>query len=195
MTRAGRRRSRGHAMGAWGAVAIASLAGCVHTIHVQPEPAAPAAEPIPRHAQVVAGPPTVIGADHRPGIPLLEWPARELQEAIVRYMDRRGTFLSVGAAPADVRVTVDTILSMRYRDRYRYRIRLRAEVTEGTRSIALYTAEQEAEGSAVRWVTASDREPIKAALQAALDDLLTRMEADRGRYGPPSRPTGGPRTP
>jgi hypothetical protein len=44
-----------------------------------------------------------------------------------------------------------------------------------------------AAGSSVRWVTASDRDPIEAALQSALDDLLTQIESDRSLYLPQAR--------
>lgn len=155
------------------------LAGCVHTIQVHPLPSAPTTDPIPRRAHLIVRPATLTGADHKPGIALLDWPHRNLQEAITRYVQQRGTFLSVGDTPADLTVTISPALSLKYRDRYRYRIRLQADVTEGARSSGTYVAEQEAEGSSVRWVTASDRDPIEAALRSALDDLLARLEADR----------------
>jgi hypothetical protein len=38
-------------------------------------------------------------------------------------------------------------------------------------------------GSRVRWITASDQDPIAAAVQAALDDLFAQIEEDAALYG------------
>jgi hypothetical protein len=43
--------------------------------------------------------------------------------------------------------------------------------------------EKEAVGSRVRWVTASDQDPITEAVQAALDDLFLQIEEDATLYG------------
>jgi hypothetical protein len=162
-------------------------AGCVHTIHVDPLPAAPSTIRIPRTVQLIAGPLFVEGADHMPGITLLEWPHRDLREALRRYVERRETFASVSAAPSDLTMTVATNLWMRSRQRYHYRVRLEVEMKKGAHPIKAYQAEHEAEGSSVRWVTASDRDPIQAALQHALDDVMGQIEADHALYaaGPP----------
>jgi hypothetical protein len=48
-------------------------------------------------------------------------------------------------------------------------------------------AEKETVGSNVRWVTASDQTPIAEAVQAALDDLLSQIEADHLLYRNASR--------
>jgi hypothetical protein len=61
-------------------------------------------------------------------------------------------------------------------------------MSETVHPIKAYRAEHVAAGSSVRWVTASDRDPIEAALQAALDDLLAKIEADRSLYLPQERP-------
>jgi hypothetical protein len=61
-------------------------------------------------------------------------------------------------------------------------------MSESDQAVKAYLVEQVAVGSAVRWVTASDRDPIEAALQAALDDLLARIEADRSLYLPGELP-------
>jgi len=45
-----------------------------------------------------------------------------------------------------------------------------------------YVVQKEAVGSRVRWVTASDQDPIGAAVQAALDDLFMQIEEDAGLY-------------
>jgi len=45
-----------------------------------------------------------------------------------------------------------------------------------------YVVQKEAVGSSVRWVTASDQDPIAQIVQAALDDLFTQIEADRALY-------------
>jgi hypothetical protein len=38
-------------------------------------------------------------------------------------------------------------------------------------------------GSRVRWVPASDEDPIAASVQAALDDLFLQIEEDAALYG------------
>jgi len=161
---------------------LSSLTGCQHTIHVNPLPLEPTAIKIPRDAQVIVGPLSIEGADHMPGIALLQWPHRDLSQAVLGYLQGRETFSSVAATPADLALAIATKLAMKSRERYRYSIRLQAEMRETTRAIKTYVAEKEAEGSTVRWVTASDRDPIEKALQLALDDLLTQIETDRALY-------------
>jgi len=163
---------------------LSSLTGCQHNIHVNPLPSEPTAINIPRDLQVIVGPLSIEGADHMAGIALLKWPHRDLSQAVVEYLQRRETFSSVAATPADLALAIATKLAMRSRERYRYSIRLQAEMRETTRAIKTYVEEKEAEGSTVRWVTASDRDPIEKALQLALDDLLTQIEADRALYVP-----------
>lgn len=159
------------------------LSGCVHRIHVNPLPSGPAAATIPRPLQIVVGPLSLEGADHRPGITLLEWPHRDLSQALVRYVQERGTFRSVSTDPAELTLRITTKLALASRQhRYHYRVRLQAEMSESDKTLKAYLVEHVAVGSAVRWVTASDREPIEAALQSALDDLLARIEADRSLY-------------
>lgn len=160
------------------------LTACVHTIHVNPLPSEPATARIPRAAQVIVGRLSIEGADHRPGITLLEWPHRDLAQAIIEYVQRRETFSSVSATPADLALSIGTKLAMKSRERYRYSIQLQAEMRESSGPVKTYVVERDAEGSTVRWVTASDRDPIEKALQLALDDLLTQVEGDRSLYMP-----------
>lgn len=157
-------------------------AGCVHHIQVHPLPSGPASHTIPRSLQIAVGELATEGPDHMPGIALLEWPHYDLSQALVRYAQQRGTFSSITTGPADLTLAVSTTLSMKSRQRYRYRIRLDAEMREQTRSIKRYLVEHEVEGSFARWVTASDRDPIEAALRLALEDLFARIEADRALY-------------
>jgi hypothetical protein len=117
-----------------------------------------------------------------PGIALLEWKPRDLNQALIRYVQQRNTFNSVSPDPADLTLRITTKLALASRERYRYRIRLQAEMSESAQPIKTYQVEHDAEGSSVRWVTASDREPIQAALQLGLDDLLTQIEADRSLF-------------
>lgn len=158
------------------------LTGCVHRIEVNPLPSGPASATIPRSLQIAVGPLSLEGADHMPGITLLEWPHRDLSQALIRYVQHRETFSWVSTDPADLTLSISTKLALASRDRYRYRIRLQAEMSEASRLIKAYLVEHDATGSRVRWVTASDRDPIEAALQLALDDLLTQIEADRSLY-------------
>ena len=48
--------------------------------------------------------------------------------------------------------------------------------------IKSYLVEKNAAGQEVRWSTASDQAPIAEAVQSALDNLLTQIEADRLLY-------------
>jgi len=157
--------------------------GCVHHIHVSPLPTTTSSLTIPRSLQLMASPITMVGADHRPGITLLKWSENDLTQAAVRYLQQRGTFASVSTNQADLTLSMATKLSLTSRqNRYHYRIHLHAEMKESTRLVKSYVAEQDVAGSMVRWVTASDRDPIEAALQLALDELLTQIEADNRLY-------------
>lgn len=156
--------------------------GCVHRIQVNPLPSGPTSTTISRSLQIAVGPLSIEGADHMPGIALLEWPHRDLSQALIRYVQQRNTFTSVSTNPADLTLRITTKLALTSRDRYHYRIRLQTEMSETTQLIKAYLVEHVAAGSSVRWVTASDRDPIEAALQLALDDLLTQIETDRALY-------------
>ncbi len=123
------------------------------------------------------------GPDHRPGIVLLEWPHLDLEQAVLQYLQQQDSFASVSFDPADLTLRVATKLTLTSRSGlYHYRIELQAEMSEGVRLIKQYRAEHTAVGSSVRWVTASDRDPIETALQAALEDLMRQIEADRRIY-------------
>lgn len=114
-----------------------------------------------------------------PGIALMEWPAEDLRAATIDYIQSRQTFASAGDKPADLTLTVNAWLTMRSRGNYRYRLRLESDLGPSDKPpIKSYLVEKEAMGSSVRWITSSDQDPIAEAVQAALDDLLTQIEAD-----------------
>lgn len=159
-----------------------SISGCVHTIHVNPLPSGPSSEPIPQSVQLIARPVTLSGPDHMPGINQLRWPQADVRRALMEYVQRRETFTAVTTTPADLMLEIGTELSLKSRDRYWYRIRLEVDVKAAGRLIKQYAADQEVEGSVVRWVTASDRRPIEAALQRALDEVFAQIERDRGLF-------------
>ncbi|MGH7147673.1 MAG: hypothetical protein ACREIJ_07220 [Nitrospiraceae bacterium] len=118
-----------------------------------------------------------------PGIALLKWPAQDLRSAVINYIQLRQTFASVGDRPADLTITVKAWLTMRSRGNYRYSLRLESALGPSENPpIKSYLAEKETVGSSVRWITASDQSPIAEAVQAALDDLLTQIEADHLLY-------------
>ncbi|BCA54551.1 hypothetical protein W02_16910 [Nitrospira sp. KM1] len=118
------------------------------------------------------------GADHMPGIPAFEWPKKDLHAAIIDYVEKRRTFVSVGNDGA-LTLSIKSWLMMRSRTEYRYTVRLESDLgPTGKPPITSYVAEAEEKGSIVRWVTASDRNPIERAVQATLDDLLAQIEAD-----------------
>jgi hypothetical protein len=123
------------------------------------------------------------GPDHRPGITHLNWPHRDLEEGIVDYLRKRGTFSSVSLESGDLsfHVAPKLMLSSR-RGLYHYRIILEADMRDASHLIKSYLVEQTAVGSSVRWVTDSDRHPIETALQLALEDLMGKIEVDRSLY-------------
>lgn len=179
-----------------------SGAGCVHRIHVTPLPTSVSSITIPRTLQAVISPIAMEGPDHRPGIALLEWSHLDLKQAVLRYLQQRGTFASVSPDPADLTLRVATKLTLTSRSGlYHYRIVLQAEMSEAARLVKSYRAEQTAVGSSVRWVTASDHGPIETALQETLEDLTRQIEADRPLYIsrieqpsqqlPPDKPSAG----
>ncbi len=157
-----------------------SLFGCLHTIHVTPEPKTVASDPIPLSMKVDVTGFALEGADHMPGIGLLEWTWQDFRQGVISYIEKRRSFRSVGTEPADVTLSLKAALVMRSRDRYLYILRLEAALSSAKNpAIASYVIETRAVGSFVRWITASDRDPINRALQEALDELLTKIEADR----------------
>jgi len=128
------------------------------------------------------------GADHMPGITLLDWPAQDLRSATINYIQSRQLFASVSDKPADLSLTIKAWLTMRSRGNYRYSLRLESALSpSGKLPIKSYLVEKEAIGSSVRWITASDQTPISEAVQAALDDLLLQIEADHLLYRNGSR--------
>ena len=118
-----------------------------------------------------------------PGIALLEWPAQDLRSATIDYIQSRQTFASAGDKPADLILTVKAWLTMRSNGNYLYSLRLESALGPSENPpIRSYLVEKEMVGSSVRWITASDQNPIGEAVQAALDDLLTQIEADHLLY-------------
>ena len=159
------------------------VTSCVHNIHVAPLPDSPSSAGIQRSLQLITSAPSLEGADHRPGITLLKWSQSDLNQAILEYLQHRGTFESVSGEPGDLTLRVATQLSLTSRrGLYHYRIVLEGEMSKGERPINSYRVEQTVAGSSVRWVTGSDRGPIETALQLALKDLTGEIEKDRPLY-------------
>ena len=157
--------------------------GCVHRIHVTPVPPAVSPTAIAQSLQVIVPFLAVEGADHRPGIVLFDWPAQDLGAAVIHYIQSRQSFASVSDKPADLTLTVKAWLTLRSRSHYRYSLRLESTLASSENlPIKSYLVEKEAVGSSVRWVTASDQAPIAETVQAALDDLLSQIEADHLLY-------------
>jgi hypothetical protein len=157
--------------------------GCIHRIHVTPLPTSAPSHTIPRNLKAMLSPIVLEGPDHRPGITFLDWSHRDLTQGIIGYLRQRGTFASVSPESGDLSLHVATKLTLSSRQgRYHYRVILDAEMREAARPIKSYLVEQTAVGSPVRWVTASDRDPIQTALQSALEDLMGKIETDRSLY-------------
>jgi hypothetical protein len=128
------------------------------------------------------------GADHMPGIVLLDWPAQDLRTAAIDYIQSRQTFASVSEKPAGLTLIVKAWLKMQSRSNYYYRLRLESALGFSDKPlIKSYLVEKETVGSSVRWITTSDQTPIAEAVQAALDDLLSQIEADHLLYTNGSR--------
>jgi hypothetical protein len=156
--------------------------GCVHRIHVNPTPEATATRSLPFDVRVEVPFIAMEGADHMPGIVLLEWPPEDLRDGIIEYVQKRETFRSVKKENGDTILTVKTWLTLRAPDHYMYHIHLEADLAQQNGPpLASYAASAQAKGSAVRWVTASDQDPIRTATAQALDSLLSQIEADRQR--------------
>jgi len=165
-------------------ISIPLLGGCVHTIHVAPTPPTVSQTPIPQSLRVEVPFLALEGADHMPGIALFEWPAKDLRAATIDYIQQRHTFTSVSDEQGDLTLTIKGWLRMQSRREYRYILRLESELGPTTKPpVKTYKVEKDAVGSRVRWVTASDQEPIAEAVQAALDDLLSQIEEDSSLYG------------
>jgi hypothetical protein len=157
--------------------------GCVHQIHVSAAPTAVSPVTIAQSLRVYVPSLALEGADHRRGITLLEWPAEDLRSAVTDYIRSRQTFTSVSDRPADLTLTVKGWLTMRSRGNYHYSLRLESTLGPSEKPpIKSYLVEKEMVGSSVRWITASDQSPIAEAVQTALDDLLTQIEADHLLY-------------
>jgi hypothetical protein len=156
--------------------------GCVHRIHVNPTPEATATRSLPFDVRVEVPFIAMEGADHMPGIVLLEWPPEDLRDGIIEYVRKRETFRSVEKENGDTTLTVKTWLTLRAPDHYMYHVHLEADLArQNGPPLASYAASAQAKGSAVRWVTASDQDPIRTATAQALDSLLSQIEADRER--------------
>ncbi len=156
------------------------MPGCVHRIQVTPASNGPTAITLPAGAQLDVLFLAIEGADHMPGIPMLDWPAPDLRQAIIHYFTDRQTFRSIGTDPAELNMVVKAWLTLRAPDRYLYRVHLEADLsTPGQGTFKTYAAEGEALGSSVRWITASDQEPIDEATSQALQQLAAQLEQDR----------------
>jgi hypothetical protein len=117
-----------------------------------------------------------------PGIALLQWPAADLRQAIVAYAQQRGTFQAVGEE-GSLTLAVKAWLWVRSRETYRYIVQLESDLgPTGKPPAKSYSVQKEAVGSRIRWETATDQDPIAAAVQAALDDLFMQIEDDAALY-------------
>ena len=163
---------------------IVCMAGCMHTIHVAPVPSSVSSIPIEQSVRVEVPLLALEGADHMPGIAMLEWPVRDFRIALINYIQQRRTFSAVSRDEGSLTLTVKAWLWLRSREVYQYIVHLEAELgPTGQLPINTYVVQKEAAGSNIRWVTASDQDPIAEAVQAAFDDLLMQIEQDAAVYG------------
>jgi hypothetical protein len=123
------------------------------------------------------------GPDRMPGIALLEWPAADLRQAILDYARKRGTFIVADDNQGALTLSVKSWLWVRSREAYRYIVHFESDLgPTGKPPVKSYVVQKESVGSRIRWVTASDQDPIASAVQAALDDLFTQIEEDAALY-------------
>ncbi len=177
------RQSRRLALSLLYACCLLSTEACTHNIHVAPVPSVTSAAFIDQTVRVAVPQLAIQGPDRMPGVSLLDWPAGDLRKAIVEYARQRGTFRAVEEDPASLTLTVKAWLWVRSREAYRYTVQLESDLgTMATPPTKTYVVKKEAVGSRIRWVTATDREPIAAAVQAALDDLFMQIEEDAALY-------------
>jgi hypothetical protein len=114
---------------------------------------------------------------------MLEWPAADLRRAIVDYARQRGTFRAVADDQGTLILTIKAWLWVRSRGAYRYTVRLESDLgPTGKPPVKSYAVQKESVGRRIRWTTASDQDPIAAAVQAALDDLFMQIEEDAALY-------------
>lgn len=163
---------------------LLSLEACTHNIHVTPVASAAPSAAIDQTLRIAVPLLALQGPDRMPDIALLEWPAADLRRAIVEYARQRGTFRAAGEDQGSLTLSIKAWLWVRSREAYRYTVHLESELgPTGKLPVKSYVVEKEAVGSRVRWVTASDQDPIGTAVQAALDDLFMQIEEDAGLYG------------
>jgi hypothetical protein len=162
---------------------LTAIEGCTHRIHVTPAASTSLTGTIDQTLRVEVPTLTLQGSDRMPGIALLEWPAADLREAILGYAKQRGTFLAADDDQGTMTLTVNAWLWMRSREFYRYFVHLESDLGPTKKPpIKSYVVEKESAGSRIRWDTASDQDPIGAAVQAALDDLFAQIEEDAALY-------------
>jgi hypothetical protein len=162
---------------------LLSVGACTHTIHVTPAASAASAT-IDQTLRVEVPLLELQGPDRMPGIALLEWPVADLRQAVVEYARQRGTFRAAALDQGSFTLTVKAWLWVRSREAYRYIVHLESDLgPTGQPPVKSYVVQKETVGPRVRWVTASDQDPIAAAVQAALDDLFMQIEEDAAWYG------------
>lgn len=162
---------------------LLTLEACTHNIHVTPV-ASTASAAIDQTLRVAVPLLALQGPDRMPDIALLKWPAADLRRAIVEYARQRGTFRAAGEDQGSLTLSIRAWLWVRSREAYRYTVHLESALgPAGKPPVKSYIVQKEAVGSRIRWVTASDQDPIGAAVQAALDDLFMQIEDDAALYG------------
>jgi hypothetical protein len=163
---------------------LLTLQACTHNIHVTATPTDGSTATIGQTLRVEVPLLALQGPDRMPGIPLLEWPAADLRQAIIEYARQRGTFLTAADSQGSMTLAVKAWLWVRSRDAYRYILHLESDVgPSGQAPIKSYVIQKETLGSRIRWVTKSDEKPIAEGVGSALDDLFSQIEADAALYG------------
>ncbi len=156
-----------------------SSSGCVHVIHVRPEPDRVAVEPILASVTIEVARLAQEGPGSIPRIYYLKWTKQDLRESVEGYLAKRRTFAGRAGAAGDLTLSLKASLLLESRDRYVFIFEIEGTVLKRGTALKSYRGRGRAAGPWVRWTTASDEEPITEAVRLALDELFAAIEADR----------------
>lgn len=156
------------------------VSGCLHVIHVTPEPDQVGSDPIPLSLKVQVTGFYQEGPGRRQEIYYLDWPRQDFERGVIDYIRKRRSFAEVGAGQPELTLALNAWLIMEFRDRYAFKLILEAILmTPKGPALKSYVVRAKAEGPRVRWTTASDAQPINEVVRLTLNDLLAQIEQDR----------------
>lgn len=156
------------------------LSGCLHIIHVTPDPDQISSDPIQLSLKVQVTEFYREGPGRRQEIYYLDWPREDFEQGVIDYIRKRRSFAEEGAGQAELTLALIAWLIMESRDRYGFTLILEATLMPPKGPpIKSYVVRATAVGPRVRWTTASDARPINEVVRLTLNDLLAQIEQDR----------------